>query len=75
MTTLTPEGDDRKPLSIARAADRLGISTATAHRRINDGTFPVRVVKIGSRRKVLPGDMDRYIDGVAADIKAIDIAS
>ncbi|MDA8027026.1 MAG: helix-turn-helix domain-containing protein [Actinomycetota bacterium] len=40
-------------LSIDEAAMILGITRATAYRAINNNTFPVAVVKIGGRMKVV----------------------
>lgn len=50
-------------LSIADAAHELGIGTSTAYDLLRDGKFPVRVVPIGSRSKVLRADLNRYLSG------------
>lgn len=64
--------DNHEPLSISEAARLLGISTATANRMIQAKTFPIRVTKLGARRKVLRGDLVRYCQGLDPDIKSLE---
>jgi excisionase family DNA binding protein len=49
--------------SIAEAAVRLGVSARTARRLRLEGKFPVRVLKIGGRWKVLAAELERFLDG------------
>lgn len=52
------------PLPLAAAA--LGVSRATAYRLVGDGTFPVRVIKVGPRRTVVvTADLIRLLCGEA----------
>jgi hypothetical protein len=52
--------------SIAEAAQRLGMATAPAYSLKDSGGFPVRVLKIGGRYKVLVADLERSLDGQEA---------
>lgn len=49
-------------LSIAEAAEILGIHERTAYRLIDSGEFPVRVQRIGSKLKVSSVLLDRLLD-------------
>ena len=77
----TPRKRNRRPpdpeaagtLTIEQACRLLGIGTSTGYALAKKGEpygepgrFPVRIVLIGSTRKILKADMDRYLSGVAA---------
>ena len=50
----------RECLTLADAADRLGVSTATVRRRITDGQF--RAFRMGSRLiRIRVADLDRML--------------
>jgi predicted DNA-binding transcriptional regulator AlpA len=53
-------------LNIATVASVLGMCKQTAHKHIRNGTFPVRVITIGGRLKVLRSDLERFLDGQVA---------
>lgn len=44
--------DDALFWDVATAARFLGVSPATAYRAIDDGKFPVKVIRVGGRIKV-----------------------
>ena len=52
-------------LSIAEAAHELHIGTSTAYDALRRDEFPVRVVTIGRRQRVLRADLERYLNGAA----------
>ena len=54
-------------LSIAEAARGLGLGTSTAYDALRRDEFPVRVVTIGRRQKVLRADLERYLAGQGAE--------
>ena len=61
----TTERPSERPavLTVAEAADALGMHKQTAYRLIRNNTFPVRVITIGGRLKVLRSDLDRFLTG------------
>jgi excisionase family DNA binding protein len=50
-------------LSVEGAAILLGIDRSTAYRSITDGTFPVKVLTIGRRKKVSRAALMRVLNG------------
>jgi excisionase family DNA binding protein len=52
----------RVALSVADAADSLGISRATAYNLMRDGRLPY--VKLGRRRLVRTADLAAFLDGL-----------
>ena len=61
-----PDPEVSGTLSIKEASAKLGIGTSTGYDLANRGKFPVRIVVIGSTRKILKADMDRFLEGLAA---------
>lgn len=55
-------------LSISAAADYLGISRQTFHRRLNDGSIPS--VKLGPRRYIARATLESIIVPGSANVKA-----
>jgi excisionase family DNA binding protein len=53
-------------LTITEVAPILRVHFDTAYRQIKNGTFPVRVIKIGNRHKVLRSDLERFLAGELA---------
>lgn len=51
--------------SLIEAAQRLGIGEATAYDLKDRGEFPVRILKIGGRFKVLVAELERFLAGEA----------
>lgn len=47
-------------LTLGQTADALQVSLRTVQRRIKDGDL--RCVRVGDRRRVLPADLDAYLD-------------
>ena len=45
------------------ACAALGVSIYTGYEYARAGTFPVPIVRIGSRMKVRRTDLDRFLDG------------
>lgn len=41
-------------ISVPRAAGVLGVSPSSAYRAIHEGSFPVKAIKIGKGRYVIP---------------------
>lgn len=56
----------KKLLSVDEAAILLGITRSTAYRAINNGTFPVQVIKLGGRLRISRAALDRVLDGDAS---------
>lgn len=59
-------------LNVREAAEFLGVGESTAYRAIEEGTFPVKVVRVGGRIRVpaaalhaLAGDQQPHLKGVA----------
>lgn len=50
-------------MSVAEAAELLGIHERTAHRAIENDEFPVPVVKLGARMKVSRYVLDAFLAG------------
>lgn len=50
-------------LSIDEAAIILGIARSTAYRAIKDGTFPVRVIRLGGRLRISRVALERLLSG------------
>lgn len=61
---------ERKTLTIAEAAEWLGIGKTLAYAMIREGTFPVRVIGLGTgkhpRRVVVRADLEAFLAGTAA---------
>lgn len=57
--------DAKEVLTIPEVAAVLRMHFDTAYRQIKAGTFPVRVIQIGSRYKVLRVDLERFLAGTA----------
>lgn len=53
---------DRPALTVAEAAELLGIATSTAYDLIADGTFPVPVFTVGKRMRISRRLLLAYID-------------
>lgn len=50
--------------SLDQAARRLGFTYSTAWRRVKDGTFPVPVLRLGGRTRVVSvAVLERFLDG------------
>jgi len=56
-----PRAEERPTLTVREAANALGVSGATAYRSIQDGTFPVATVRVGSRVAVCTSDLRRVL--------------
>ena len=56
-------------LSIAAAAHELNMGTSTAYDALRRDEFPVRVVTIGRRQRVLRADLERYLNGGAGPVE------
>jgi hypothetical protein len=52
---------EKGTLSIPEASARIGIAARTGRRLHQNNQFPVRVLKIGGRWKVLTSELDRYL--------------
>jgi predicted DNA-binding transcriptional regulator AlpA len=50
-------------LSLKQAGQRLGIAESTAYDLVKRGQFPVPVIKIGGRNRVLKAVLDRFLAG------------
>lgn len=55
--------DNARTVSVAHAARDLGIGTSTAYKAINDGTFPVPVVRIGRAVRVVSAPLEALLAG------------
>lgn len=55
-------------IPVTEAAERMGVSKATAYRMLKDGDFPVRVVKIGGRQKVSRKAVDAWLASLALEL-------
>jgi predicted DNA-binding transcriptional regulator AlpA len=65
----------RKPLTLAEvrrwpptvdvslSAEALGVSRASAYQSIAEGTFPVAVIRVNRRMRVLTADLVRVLEG------------
>lgn len=59
-----PNGIESKSLlSVDEAATLLGITRSTAYKAISDGTFPVRVIRLGGRLRIPRESVRRLLDG------------
>ena len=58
-----PERLEPVTVSIAEAAQIIGIGTSTAYRLVDSGEFPVPVQRFGGVRRVLKSDLRRWADG------------
>lgn len=50
-------------VDVAVAARAFGISRASAYQSISEGTFPVPVIRVNRRMKVLTADLMRVLEG------------
>lgn len=51
-------------VTIERAAEVLGIGRSTAYKMIREGSFPVRVITVGPKRRVVPlALLERFLLG------------
>jgi excisionase family DNA binding protein len=48
-------------VSVEEAADLLGIGRNSAYAAIHDGTFPVRVIKLGSRYLIPRAELEQLL--------------
>lgn len=48
---------------VATAGRALGVSRASAYQSISEGTFPVAVVRVNRRLRVLTADLVRVLEG------------
>jgi predicted DNA-binding transcriptional regulator AlpA len=53
-------------LSPAETAPWLGCSRSTVYEAIKSGTFPVKVVTVNRRQRVLTADLIRFLNGETA---------
>lgn len=54
--------DIRRLLSIAEAAKEFGMSERAARRAIEKGKFPVVVIDVGGKKKIVSTDIERFWD-------------
>lgn len=54
-------------LSAAEAFAALGIGKSLGYRLIEEGQFPVRVLRLGKAIRISRHDLDAYLRGVDAD--------
>lgn len=64
--TVTPAAIPAATLSIPEAAQVLGIGRSLAYELARTDRFPVRLLKLGSRRRVSRVDLERYLNGEGA---------
>lgn len=57
-------------IDVSTAAKALGVSRASAYQSISEGTFPVAVVKVNRRLRVLTADLLRVLEGSGSGGKA-----
>lgn len=55
--------------AVPDASSILGIGRSTAYSMLQDGTFPVRVLKVGKRYRVSRADLLEFL-GETRDVKA-----
>lgn len=58
--------DDRLTLTLAEAAEKLGISASTIRRAIRENTLPFPTVQIRGRHYISRAVLDRYVNGEAS---------
>lgn len=63
MTSWKPEELEPGVLSLKQAGQRLGIAESTAYDLVKRGQFPVPVIKIGGRQRVLTAVLERFLNG------------
>lgn len=54
-------------IDVTTAAKALGISRASAYAAIDAGEFPVAVIRVNRRLRVLTHDLVRVLEGSASD--------
>ena len=54
-------------IDVSTAAKALGVSRASAYQSITEGTFPVAVVRVNRRLRVLTHDLLRVLEGRSSD--------
>lgn len=66
MTRKTRDGQtaETRPLRASEAAERLGVSTATIHRLINNGE--INAFRVGGSVRIPAAEIDRIINTPAA---------
>lgn len=61
---------ERRTLTVAESAEWLGIGKTLAYELIKQGTFPVRVIELGTgaqrRKLIVRADLERYLAGEIA---------
>lgn len=52
---------NKATVSVPAAGEQLGVGRNKAYEMARNGTFPVRVLKIGERYRVPVADLERYL--------------
>lgn len=55
---------------VSQAAEALGVSRASAYSAISTGQFPVAVIRVNRRMRVLTADLIRVLEGSSAPHRA-----
>lgn len=56
-------------INVTDAARGLGVSSAHAYQCIKDGVFPIRIIRIGKRTRVLTASLVHFLETGESDVK------